>query len=1103
MNSYLSHLKRAHRERNVANDELHAFDGAIHNLNPFPEAEVNEHMSDSDGDMDNEENIPVHEFDENTVKTLAANLVVKMRCSTSVPMSVVGEVIDETNNLFHHSMSQLNLKLTDLFQNHNVNTDAPDVREIFGLLELLQNPFNGLETPKQQMHYMINDMQLVSPTEVALGVRYDQVIDHRTGQNIQKMVTDTFQYISVLEVLKLVLNVKVCNVIASETRCEKGIASYRDGVQYFQHGIFKNHPHALRIHLFYDDVEVVNPIGSKTSIHKLGMFYYSIDNLPRRYNSVMSSIHVLTICYAMDLKKYGFNPILRLFLDEMRQLESDGGYSIELNRERVQIHGTLTSLSADTLAAHDILGFLGPSANRFCRLCLAKREEIQTKFSEEEFVLRSIKQHDEHAEAASTQRLGDPASGVRTTCLNELRHFHCATNYNLDVMHDMLEGVCPFEVKLLLHYFIYDAQFVSLETVNQRIKAFNYGFCDRKNKPSQLLATRMRNQADHKLGQKAAQMWCLTRMLPLLIGDKIPVGDGHYEILLLLLQYNDVEFEVLKTMTEQDFKEIGVMSFGLRRKLTIAVKKLTGSQEAEEKEHQKSCKECVQEHPQGKDILCRLEDGKHLTTLQRRLFVRIQTANLISKWGLYPTSAQKQKLARDIVQTFPTLKDTTPGMEGHEIFYHQGNGFIEYRLKTVRAGSPLSSKKRKHSVFEPGPSEEVEENSAAVIEKVCTHFIDVEFQMMYPDNHSGFLSKWECYYAPRILEIAKEEYPAIAAIISNFEGGDRNLCAAVLLGHILYRCSSKKSQSVAASRAEAIKFFIQSVPIGTDVAEAAKKKDTKYQQPFLLGMGPETKPNQFFMEIFYHQGNGFIEYRLKTVRAGSPLSSKKRKHSVLEPGPSEEVEENSAGVIEKVCTHFIHEMKYTPPPSSKENTKRIVALFKETHRHRRQWSLRTSVDITTFLQEYPRLQDMPQLIDVEFQMMYPDNHSGFLSKWECYYAPRILEIAKEEYPAIAAIISNFEGGDRNLCAAILLGHILYRCSSKKSQSVAASRAEAIKFFIQSVPIGTDIAEAAKKKDTKYQQPFLLGMGPETKPNQFFYGTGQTISSCGTGNSHCH
>lgn len=164
-----------------------------------------------------------------------------MRCSTSVPVSVIGEVITDTNVICHQSVLHLNRKLSEVLHNHNVDTAAHDVQELFSLIERFKNPFAGLETPIQQMNYMINNMHLVSPLEDALRVRYDQVVDHKTGQVIQKMVTDTFQYIPLLEVLKLVLNDKVRGLIESEMRREHRLPSYCDGIQFFQHGLFIGH----------------------------------------------------------------------------------------------------------------------------------------------------------------------------------------------------------------------------------------------------------------------------------------------------------------------------------------------------------------------------------------------------------------------------------------------------------------------------------------------------------------------------------------------------------------------------------------------------------------------------------------------------------------------------------------------------------------------------------------------------------------------------------------------------------------------------------------------------------------------------------------------
>ena len=48
------------------------------------------------------------------------------------------------------------------------------------------------------------------------------------------------------------------------------IADFCDGDVYANHPLFSNDPKAIQIFLYYDDVEVVNPLGSKTSKHKFG-----------------------------------------------------------------------------------------------------------------------------------------------------------------------------------------------------------------------------------------------------------------------------------------------------------------------------------------------------------------------------------------------------------------------------------------------------------------------------------------------------------------------------------------------------------------------------------------------------------------------------------------------------------------------------------------------------------------------------------------------------------------------------------------------------------------------------------------------------------------
>lgn len=48
------------------------------------------------------------------------------------------------------------------------------------------------------------------------------------------------------------------------------LQDYCDGSGFKTHSLFSTDPTALQVMLFYDDVEICNPIGSRSKIHKLG-----------------------------------------------------------------------------------------------------------------------------------------------------------------------------------------------------------------------------------------------------------------------------------------------------------------------------------------------------------------------------------------------------------------------------------------------------------------------------------------------------------------------------------------------------------------------------------------------------------------------------------------------------------------------------------------------------------------------------------------------------------------------------------------------------------------------------------------------------------------
>lgn len=122
--------------------------------------------------------------------------------------------------------------------------------------------------------------------------------------------------------------------------------------------------------------------------------------------------------------------------------------------------------------------------------------------------------------------LNEPSkTGVKEdSCLNQLRYFHVTENISVDIMHNILEGIAPLEVKLMLQHLIYEEKMITLEQLNDWIASFQYGYGNVKNKPSVILKLR---SSDNAIKQTASQMWCLLLALSFLLGDLVDRKNQH------------------------------------------------------------------------------------------------------------------------------------------------------------------------------------------------------------------------------------------------------------------------------------------------------------------------------------------------------------------------------------------------------------------------------------------------------------------------------------------------------------------------------------------------------------------------------------------------
>lgn len=388
-----------------------------------------------------------------------------------------------------------------------------------------------MSTDWKRQAYYVKNLNLVEPET------------HELGRD-EKGVKRTFQYVPLLKSLRaLLMHSDVRDQVAHPLRRIAGhLRDFRDGSLFRSNELFSRDSNALQLFLYYDEFEVVNPLGSHTRKHKIGAFYYVLGNLHPEKRSALYVIQLALLCRYQDLKYFGVSKILHALLHDARLLETDG---IVVDQER--FYGTIAALIGDNLGSHFLGGFTtcfsgGPNS-RICRFCMATRDRIQKSFNPLDYEERTVENYSNQAALVADNPELSKIYGIQSdSAFNVLKYFHVARGLPPDIMHDLLEGVVPYEISLIFKAWI-GKGLISLQFINRQIRTFKYGILDARNKPVEV--------ADFKksLKQNAGRMWVLIRLLPLMLMDKIPPADEHFEFLVLLKRIVEIVFSPVISST--------------------------------------------------------------------------------------------------------------------------------------------------------------------------------------------------------------------------------------------------------------------------------------------------------------------------------------------------------------------------------------------------------------------------------------------------------------------------------------------------------------------------------------------------------------------------
>jgi len=476
-------------------------------------------------------------------ETEAVSLVAGLRANSSVPYGVVPAVVDSFSSMTASMISVVKSEVSRCLRDKQIDCSVVSqvTEDIQTRLVECAKPLTMLSTRKKQDNFFDKHPLTVAPVPLYFAPR----LESHGGSS--SYVYDSFQYVSVKKTVNSLLQNKSYVEAVLQDKCSPDILQdWCDGAKCREHPLFGDSgKFSIKLQLFYDDMGVTNPLRSHGSIHNVGVFYYTVKNLPPEFNSCFANVHLLALCYSHDLSVHGFQCVLDAFVSEIKELSSNGFTGEFPILGDTTVYVSLCQVTCDNLALNKMFGFIESfSGSFFCTACYATSEQIQVDYYEECFQRRTVDTYNKDIAGLETARRQgkNHCRGVKSVCkLNEIDGFHVVDNWSLDIMHIVLEGVVAVELGCILHGLCEDTG-LTLEKVNKSIHLL-WGkiTVDKTHKPAEI--TRLQEPGYSIVpSMKAVQYWALLKYLPLAVGSDVPSDNKHWQFLLHLSMLTDLIF---------------------------------------------------------------------------------------------------------------------------------------------------------------------------------------------------------------------------------------------------------------------------------------------------------------------------------------------------------------------------------------------------------------------------------------------------------------------------------------------------------------------------------------------------------------------------------
>lgn len=462
----------------------------------------------------------------------SANFVSALYNNAAVSRNVVQVVVDLTSKFFeNYYIPLLKNQILYRLQNVDISNVHHVVDEIDTVLDNNSRPFEKLKTEYKRFYYFKKNRSFIPPHQYVIGQTIVQ--STRNGVVVSEPINVTGQWISLRETLKLILHIpgfllhikKYVKLLLNETNT---VSNFIQGELWRNKLKTHGSKYVLPLFIFFDDYDTGNVLGSHSGSNKLGVTYVTIPCIPPQYASKLNHIYLTLLFYSKHRVEFGNRAVFQILIDELNDLQENG---IAFQSEIIYFECGL--IIGDNLGIHSIFGLVESfRANYCCRFCNVPRAVSKMLCVEDKTLLRTKENYMTDVELNNVS-----VTGIKEVCVwHDLKSFHLTENLSVDIMHDILEGVCNYTLLVVLNNLIFEKKYFSLDILNSRICTFNYGHLEQSNAPPQISTENLKS----KIKMSASEMACFTRYLGLMVGDVIPRNIKCWKLYLKLRSIIDI-----------------------------------------------------------------------------------------------------------------------------------------------------------------------------------------------------------------------------------------------------------------------------------------------------------------------------------------------------------------------------------------------------------------------------------------------------------------------------------------------------------------------------------------------------------------------------------